>query len=277
MLETGNKFTIFHEYVARKSDVSAIDELRLYIGPQKFNYLAFTDGQIVIAKSFHYKRPSSVLFHIDILDQIMDNAEKLNKIQPTKVEVYYNTSDFTFVPSALFNSQETTEILGFNTSTINLIPKHRNIPSQDMTCVFGIPKYIDAFIHKHWNNAIIHFGTEKILDLLPIHEEPQIVYLHIEKGEFDFYMYENQKLKIANSFEFSNREEFAYYVLFVLEQLGANPETMPVYMLGDIDENSPYYNIIYKYLRYVHIIEPKSIHRNDLEDIIFHDMIKIYF
>lgn len=277
MLGTGNKFTIFHEFVAKHFDESAIDELRLYIGPQKFIYIALTDGIILAAKSFHYKRPSSVLFHIDILDQIMDIAERLLSLSPSKVEVYYNTNDFTFVPNELFDLNSIKEILGFNTSTINLIPQHRTIASQGMTCVFGIPKYIDAFIHKHWKNAQIHFGSEKMFDLLPINKDENQIYIHIEKGEFDLYIYKDQKLNLYNSFEFANKEEFAYYLLFVLEKMGANPETVPVYMLGDIKEDSEYYNIIYKYLRYVRIVEPKSIHRNDIEDIIFHDMIKIYF
>ena len=51
MQGTGNKFTVFHEFVAKHFDESAIDELRLYIGPQKFIYIALTDG-VILAEVF---------------------------------------------------------------------------------------------------------------------------------------------------------------------------------------------------------------------------------
>ena len=42
-------------------------------------------------------------------------------------------------------------------------------------------------------------------------------------------------------------------ILFASEQLKLNPESFNLHFLGDIKKDNPLYNIVYKYIRNVHV------------------------
>ena len=65
----------------------------------------------------------------------------------------------------------------------------------------------------------------------------------------------NQQLLLFNSFEYSTAEDFIYYLLFTCEQLQLSPETIAVYLLGLIDENSEYFKMAYKFIRNCNLLE----------------------
>ena len=59
------------------------------------------------------------------------------------------------------------------------------------------------------------------------------------------------KLLLYNTFEYNTNEDFIYYILFVLEQLNLNPETINLVFLSDVIENDELHSIAYKYIRNV--------------------------
>ena len=44
-------------------------------------------------------------------------------------------------------------------------------------------------------------------------------------------------------------EDVAYFLIFVLEQLGMNPEQASVVLLGNIDRGSNLFELIYRYVK----------------------------
>jgi hypothetical protein len=51
---------------------------------------------------------------------------------------------------------------------------------------------------------------------------------------------------IFNSFDINARR--FYYILFTAEQLNLNPENFPLELIGNIDTESDYFKIAYKYI-----------------------------
>jgi len=84
-------------------------------------------------------------------------------------------------------------------------------------------------------------------------EEKQ-VFVHLGNGHFEIVFVENQKLLLFNSFDFATKEDFIYYVLFTAEQLKLNPETFKLQLLGDINEESDFFKIAFKYIRNVSLM-----------------------
>ena len=60
---------------------------------------------------------------------------------------------------------------------------------------------------------------------------------------------------MSNSFTFTSKEDFVYFILLAYDQLKFNPEQDPIYFLGDISKSSPIYQICWQYVRNIHFID----------------------
>ena len=52
-----------------------------------------------------------------------------------------------------------------------------------------------------------------------------------------------------NAFKYKTKEDFIYYLIFVLDQLKLNPEEIELVLSGLIDKNSKLFEMVYKYVR----------------------------
>ena len=84
------------------------------------------------------------------------------------------------------------------------------------------------------------------------------MYVHLSDHHFEIVIVENGQLRLYNTFEFSTKEDFIYYILFTAEQLEMNPEEFPIEIIGNIDENNELFQITYKYVRDVSIHIPNT-------------------
>jgi hypothetical protein len=75
------------------------------------------------------------------------------------------------------------------------------------------------------------------------------VFLNLREGQFDLLVFEGKELKYCNSFHFHTPEDIAYYVIFVFEQLNLNPEEISMVLLGNVDNFSPVYDLLFRYIR----------------------------
>ena len=117
-----------------------------------------------------------------------------------------------------------------------------------------------TFNYKHVNTILV----SKLLELSKNNDEKQ-VYVHFSKNKFEIVVVQNQKLLLYNSFDFSTKEDFIYYLLFTTEQLNLNPEHFKVQLLGLISDDSELFEIAYKYIRNVSLLDVSNIeNKNDL-------------
>jgi len=81
-------------------------------------------------------------------------------------------------------------------------------------------------------------------------------YVNVENDIFQILILKNKKVTFFNTFGFKTREDFIYYILFVIEQLQMNPEEIKLTFLGDIDKESELYEIAYKYIKNINFFQP---------------------
>ena len=115
-----------------------------------------------------------------------------------------------------------------------------------------------TFNYKHVNTILV----SKLLELSKNIDEKQ-VFVHFSKNKFEIIVVQNQKLLLFNSFDFVTKEDFIYYLLFTTEQLNLNPEHFKVQLLGFISEDSELFEIAYKYVRNVSLLDVSNIENNN--------------
>lgn len=203
----------------------------------------------------------------EIENKILDFIKSTPILQSTfdNVVVLYNNSLNTFVPQVLFDEEYLGSYLQYNVKVFdNDFITYDEIANYEMNNVY-IP-------YMNINNALIDiYGNfnyrhsfsilvKKLLDLSKNKEEPQ-VYVHCQKDNFQLVAVKNQKLVLFNSFEYKTKEDFIYHLLFAVEQLQLNPETLQLKIFGNVSKESDIYQIAYKYVRNVSLF----FEHNDLE------------
>ena len=106
-----------------------------------------------------------------------------------------------------------------------------------------------VFDYKHTSTILIDSVLKKERS-----SEDTKLYINVSEFSFELIAVKNGELLLYNSFEYSTKEDFIYYILFTLEQLQLNPEIVKVKLSGMIKKDDELYAILYKYIRYVEFV-----------------------
>ncbi|MDD2821437.1 MAG: DUF3822 family protein [Flavobacterium sp.] len=184
-----------------------------------------------------------------------------------EILVIHNNNLSTFVPEPLFDENFLGSYLQYNTKVFETdFFAFDEIPNYQMNTVY-IPYvninnfFIDqfgAFDYKHANSILI----SKLL-VASKNKDEKKMFVHINTGHFEIIVVQNQKLLLFNSFDYNTPEDFLYYILFTAEQLNLNPENFALELIGNIDTESDYFKIAYKYIRNVSLIDVEDLRWNN--------------
>ncbi len=176
-----------------------------------------------------------------------------------EVVVLHRNSLNTFVPKAIFDEDYLGSYLQYNTKVFETdFFASDDLANYEMHNVY-IP-YVNinnflidqfgTFDYRHANTILV----SRLLDLSKNNDEKQ-VFVHFGGTKFEIVIVQNQKLLLFNSFDFSTKEDFIYYLLFTAEQLNLNPELFKLQLLGNISVENELFEIAYKYVRNVSIFD----------------------
>ncbi|MGX7666429.1 DUF3822 family protein [Flavobacterium pedocola] len=176
-----------------------------------------------------------------------------------EIMVLHDNNLSTFVPKSLFDESSMASYLQYNTKVFESdFFSFDEIDTYDMNNVhvpyvnvnnFLIDQF-GSFDYKNVNSVLV----TRLLDLSKNKIDKQ-VYVHLQDSHFEIVVTNQSKLLLYNSFEYKTPEDFAYYLLFTLEQLQLNPETIQVSFLGKIKEDDACFEIAYRYIRNISLLD----------------------
>ena len=202
--------------------------------------------------------PEELLQEIDFI--IAENEILQSKFD--EVVVIYSNNVCTTVPVSLFDETKASEYLKFNSKILsNDFIAHDILESYDVVVIY-IP-YVNInnyFFERFGSFQYYHAVSILLKEVLSVgkHTIGPRMFLHVQKEQLDAIVLVDGNLQLCNSFLFKTSEDFIYYVLFCLEQLKLNPDTIPMVLCGAIDTNDSNYEILYTYIRNISFIENAS-------------------
>ena len=146
------------------------------------------------------------------------------------VLLIYENELSTCVPKPLFNVGNCADYLKFNAKILNTdFIAYDEIPANDCFNVFvpyvNINNYIfdryGEFTYKHASTILIQSLLEKTKD-----SKETTLYVNVSKNHFEIVAIDKGQLVFYNTFECQTKEDFIYFILFTIEQLQLNPETL---------------------------------------------------
>ena len=184
-----------------------------------------------------------------------------------EVVVIHSNNLSTFVPFALFDEEFLGSYLQYNTKVFetdfftfdeiaNYEMNHVYIPYVNINN-FLLDQFT-TFNYKHVSSILV----SKLLDVSKNIDEKQ-VFVHFSSNRFEIIIVQNQKLLLFNSFDFTTKEDFIYYLLFTTEQLNLNPEHFKLYLLGTFSEESELFSIAYKYVRNISLLDVSELQKHN--------------
>ena len=177
------------------------------------------------------------------------------------VSIIYATNMFAVVPAPLFDETKLSEYLKFNAKILaNDFIAHDSLTNHDMVVVYVPFININNYFFDHYGEfQYLHSNTILLKTLLDSekHGASRKVFIHIRKEQFDIIILNQGQLQLCNTYAYKTPEDFIYYVLFCLEQLNLNPDSIETYLIGAIDKTDSLYEIAYRYIRNISFYNAK--------------------
>ncbi|MDG5491463.1 DUF3822 family protein [Psychroserpens sp. SPM9] len=172
------------------------------------------------------------------------------------------------VPKAVFDENSLADYLKFNAKILKSdFINYDTLASIDCMNVYvplvNINNYVfdtfGTFDYKHSSTILIDTFSQKSSK-----ETAKTMYINVNRSTFEIICINNSELLFYNTFEYATKEDFIYYILFTVEQLKLNPETIKTILTGQIEKDDDLYKILYTYIRFVDIEDANSYFKFDL-------------
>lgn len=121
------------------------------------------------------------------------------------------------------------------------------------------------FEFKHHSSILI----DKLLIFSKGNAESQF-YINVASNQLDIVVCKQDSLIFYNSFSYTTKEDFIYYILFTAEQLQMNPNEFQLTFIGNINKESELYTITYNYIRNICFFKPILNFFTDSEEFLNH-------
>lgn len=193
----------------------------------------------------------------EVLDKVKHffNTESFLQSSFTNVHVIHVNELSTLVPKSLFDENHLADYLKFNSKILKSdFIAHDSIEINDTANVYVPYVNINNFIYDLFGAFTYkHVSTILIEHILAIEKNASNVkvYINVNKNHFEMVVIDKSKLLLYNTFEYTTKEDFIYYILFTAEQLQLNPELFELNFIGDIDSKDDLYIMTYKYVQFV--------------------------
>jgi len=216
------------------------------------------ENKFIVLESFRFVGIKNSDHIGDEIDSVIEDRKWLSK-KFKGVNIIYEDQNCTLVPSALFVKNEKQSFLDFNQPlNKNISVQFNQIKNAGLVNIFSISDALSQKVRTVWlNNSIFHASTifiESILIHYKNKADKNSLFIYLHKDYFELVYLKNSKLFFHNSFKFKSKEDFIYFLLAAIEQLGLNPETVKLKLLGDFHKNSIFYEMVYQYIRHSEFI-----------------------
>jgi len=241
--------------MTKKSNINLLSHtvlsVQVSLNGLSFCILNCIENNILFFKETHFDTQKNPIEIEKLVKEEFDNTTVLQQ-EFKKVNVIHQNNICTFVPKGLYDENHLTDYLKFN----NKIFESDFIATDEILTKEIIAVYVpfvninNYFFDLFGSFEYQHASTILVQQLLQhATATTNKLYCNVSPTSFELIDIKNGELNLFNSFHFDTKEDFIYYILFTIEQLHLNTETIDFILLGDIGLDDELYSILYEYIR----------------------------
>lgn len=264
-METGLK-TILKSNSLNKNNSKALS-IQISLSGLSFCILNKTTNTIEYLKNISFDKKGTPFDSLERLITTLDTNTIFEQNFESVLLIYQNELS-TCIPKPLFDEDNIADYLKFNAKILNTdFIAYDDIKVNDSINVYvpyiNINNYVfdrfGAFEYKHASTILIQSLLEK-----ESQSEGKKLFINVSKNYFEIIAIDGTNLEFYNTFEYQTKEDFIYFILFTIEQLRLDPETIQTKLMGEISKDDELFEIVYKYIRYVDFME--QFHNYDFKE-----------
>ena len=231
-----------------------------------------THNEVIEFSSYYFsKTKNSPELILEKLQDIFKKEKSLQYDFETVTVIHQNNLN-TLVPNEYFKKDALKSYLKYSIKTIatDLIT-FDELDFMNSRNVYVPYVNINNFLFQNFGEfEYKHYSSVMLEKLFSIATNDICCYIHVSKSTFDIVIIKNSNLQFFNIFEYKTKEDFMYYVLFTLEQLDLSTEETLVSILGDMEEDSDLFRLMYTYIRNIDFLSSKNPVFNNQKEISKH-------
>ena len=193
----------------------------------------------------------------------------------------YCGNKFTLIPAPLFSKDEAHvyaqtqfEIGADEVLRIDELRTHQ------LVILYTVPRVVDGFIGTNFGHqAMRHSAYFTISYFLDAYKNKPGEHFHANfwHQSLEVIAVTNARLTLCSQFTFESDEDVAYYILNCYEQLGLNPETVPLKVSGEIEKGSETWVVLEKFIRFVELeTRPATQYSHEFKSLPAHQYNRIF-
>ena len=161
-----------------------------------------------------------------------------------------------FIPEPLFNEADQGKYLdfAFQVPDTYAIVSERLASAQCIN-VFALPTALKDKLTGKWPNIRITHSSSVFVDNIMKNENENGVFVNVRNRDFDLLVKKEHKLHFFNNYKFNTKEDFAYFLLFAMEQNGLSGQDALVRFSGLIRPASDIIDLCGRYVRDIRFVE----------------------
>ena len=244
-----------------KQETNPNIKLSIQVSLNGLSFCGFSPAEkrILFFRDIHFQKKLNPIQALQQIEKLYEQEAFLKNEKP-EVTVLFSNELYSLVPQPLFDEENASDYLKFNTMILETdYVAHDIIEPAEMVNVFIPYTNINNFFFEKYGEFeyrhCISILVEEFLKLNATDHGGTKVYLNCYTGGYDLIIIKNGRLLLANSFKCNTREDFIYYLLFTAEQLDLDPTEFELILLGKITEDSDFYKIAYTYVKNIEILE----------------------
>ena len=233
-------------------------ELSILVGMGSFDYVIMDSQQKLLAlKSYHLSEEASVeeMEHLLGLDPLPRNRYR-------NVRIAWASGKSTLIPRRLFHSLEKKAFLEQSATVRDSENvRHDELTAAGMMNIFAIPQELETYLNNTFpGHRMSHLGSALIEGQrkLSVQHQGQHVYVHFIGKQAFLCVYQHLNLLFYNSFSYQSAKDFIYYLLLIFKQFNLSQEETPVFISGQLVEDSEIYRHLQRYVRQYHFQQPPA-------------------
>ncbi|MFN5356220.1 MAG: DUF3822 family protein [Bacteroidota bacterium] len=214
-------------------------------------------NKTVVLRDYHlaYDEDQEQVDTAAALRELLESDEFLVSVKGRSAHFALHTSAHSLVPEPLFSTDEIRSLLSL-TCTIPPLSRYlsESIKPANARLIYAIPAEIAQIMEQHFSDVAIRHAASAFIScrlLQEKHQQEQILSVNVRRRHIDVLLSAGHELVFFNSFRYRTPEDFIYYLLFSIEQLQLNPDTLPVVFYGELEKISAAWMLSRKYIRNV--------------------------
>ena len=275
-----------HPYISKTDNSFSNEYLNHYIITIQYSLDGFCfviyciDNQKFISLEHYTLNDNNADFE-SILTEFL-SLKNWNLSDFSKVIILFDNRLNTFIPASLFNSSCKDDYMKFLNMPCDNMVLSDYLPNTEAFNIYTVQNNIsDKIKNLPANTKTYHASSILIESLIKDylgHTPEARLFINVKNNYFELAALKNSILLFHNNFAFKTKEDFLYFLLFTIEQLHLDAETVPTYFMGLVNDKSKIIELCSRYIRDIRFIKRNNNlkYSKELDDIPYYYHYSLY-